>query len=103
MAKAKAKAVGKAVSFAFSTSGLTAEIQKTIDLASHVKQSLHADATKEEHQKINNILAALKGVRNAAINVYCPNPYFGFYTVDQAAIKAWPQGVAKAAKKAKKR
>ncbi len=100
---AKAKAASKAVSFAFSTSGLTAEIQKTSDLARHVKKSLHADATKEERQKIDNIVQALNVVRQAAINVYCPNPYFGFYTVDEAAIKSWPQGGAKAARKAKKR
>ena len=99
---AKAKAVGKAVSFAFSTGSLTAEIQKTIGLASHVQKSMHANATKEERQKIANIVQALKGVRAAAINVYCPNAYFGFYTVDETSIQSWPQGGAQPAKPAKK-
>lgn len=103
MAKAKARAASKAVSFAFSTSGLTAEIQKTSDLARHVKQSLHADATPDERKRIDNIVKALSVVRQAAINVYCPNPYYGFYTVDETAIKSWRPAGAKAAKKAKKK
>ena len=96
---AKAKALGKPVSFAFSTSGLTVEIRKTAELARHVKNSLHADATPAERQRIDAIIQALNGVRQAAVNVYCPNPYYGFYTVDQDAIKAWPPGDHKVAKK----
>lgn len=100
---ATTKALGKAVKFAFSTSGLTAEIQKTSDLARHVKDSLHADATPEERNRIDRIVAALSVVRDAAIDVHCPNPYYGFYTVDEDAIKSWPPGGAKAVKKAKKK
>ncbi len=98
---AKAKKDSSPVSFAFSTSGLTAEIRKTTQLAQHVKASLHASATPVERQRLDAIIQALNGVRQAALGVYCPNPYYGFYTVDQDAIKAWPPGTKKMGKKAK--
>jgi hypothetical protein len=73
--------------FAFTTNQLTIEIRNTLELAQKVKNAMAKDAPKEEKNRIKKIVNALIGVRVAANLVKCPNPYYGFYTVDEKKLR----------------
>jgi hypothetical protein len=73
--------------FAFTTNQLTIEIRNTLELAQKVKNAMAKDAPQKEKDRINTIVTALIGVRTAANKVICPNPYYGFYTVDEKKLR----------------
>ena len=80
--------------FAFTTNQLTIEIRNTLELAQKVKNAMAREAPQREKDRINSVVAALIGVRKAANAVNCPNPYYGFYTVDEDKLRGqFEQGV----------
>lgn len=88
-----------AVAFAFSTNEVTLAIRKVTDLALHVQRSLHETASQTERDRIQAIIDSLVDVRTANNAIECPQPFFGFYTVDKSAIAKFGAGVKAKGKK----
>lgn len=91
--------------FAFTTNEVTIAVRNTLDLANRVQASMTKDTPPKERARLAAIITALTNVRKAANQINCPNPFYGFYTVDVdklAAAGATPsKSKAKAGKKKK--
>jgi hypothetical protein len=72
--------------FAFTTNEITIALRNTQELAERVRDAMTANTTKAEREQIDRIIGAIAATREAALDIECPNPYYGFYTVDMDVL-----------------